>query len=117
MTCSHISEKKQSHWQSHQGQNNPIKVDTPYLKDHWMKDVENMSSRNKCFFIQNKIHLWMKIVDKRGEVNFSQWMRKATMLLVDGTIRVLGLMHTLVKHTPQHEQMPMCDTIVLMKVE
>jgi hypothetical protein len=40
-----------------------------------MKDVEIMSKQKKCLFIQNKTFLWMKIVDKRGEVNLSQWMK------------------------------------------
>jgi hypothetical protein len=39
------------------------------------------------------------------------------MVLTDGAIRVLGLMHALVKHIPQHEQVPVCDTILLMEVE
>ncbi len=34
----------------------------------------------------------MKIIDKKGETNFSQWikMAKAAMVLVDGAVRVLG---------------------------
>jgi hypothetical protein len=40
----HISQKRnQSHWQSRQGQNNLIKAHTPYLKNHWMKDMVNVS--------------------------------------------------------------------------
>jgi len=39
------------------------------------KTWKTFQSRNKCLSIQNKIHLWMKIVDKRGEVNLSQWMK------------------------------------------
>jgi hypothetical protein len=39
------------------------------------------------------------------------------MVLADGAIRMLGLMHTLVEHIPQHEHVPMCNAIVLMEVE
>ncbi len=34
-------------------------------------------SKNKCLFIQNKIRLWMKIINNMGEVNFGQWMKMA----------------------------------------
>ncbi len=47
---------------------------------------------NKCLFIQNNICFWMKIVNKRGKsilTNGRRW-RKATMVLVDGVIGMLG---------------------------
>jgi hypothetical protein len=46
-----------------------------------MKDVENVSKQKKCLFIENNIHFWMKIVDKKGEVNFSQWIKMAKCLI------------------------------------
>jgi hypothetical protein len=38
------------------------------------------------------------------------------MVLPDEAIIVLGPMHAQIKHILQHEQVPMCDTIVLMEV-
>jgi hypothetical protein len=50
----------------------------------------------------------MKIIDKRGKINFNPWMKmvkgcNVVMVLADGAARVLGAMHTLFKHTPLHE--------------
>jgi hypothetical protein len=39
------------------------------------------------------------------------------MVLIDGVVGVLGPMHALLKHIPFHEQLYMCDTIMLMEVE
>jgi hypothetical protein len=57
-----------------------------------MRDVEMCQSKNKCFFVQNKICLWMKIAEKMGRstsANGWRWQR-VTMVLVDGVTRVLG---------------------------
>jgi len=41
------------------------------------KRGEHVKTKIKFLSIQNKIFLWIKIVDKRGEVNLSQWMKMA----------------------------------------
>jgi hypothetical protein len=58
----------------------------------------------------------MKIDDKRGEINFSEW-RRATMVLINGVTGCWGPMHALLEHTPLDEQMPMCNAIMLMEME
>ncbi len=40
--CPHIFKTYQSHLQNHLGQNNLIKVHTPYLKDYQIKDPVNV---------------------------------------------------------------------------
>jgi hypothetical protein len=77
-------------------------------------------SINKCLFIQKKIHLWIKIIDKRGEVNFNQWMKMVKSrngFNLMGSHECKGLIHVLLKHIPLHEQVLLCDAIVLMEME
>jgi hypothetical protein len=77
-------------------------------------------SRNKCLSIQNKIRLWMKIMDKKGggqpqpmdeDGEGPQWSQ------LMGSHECWGPMHALFKHIPLHEQVFMHNIVVLMEVE
>ncbi len=52
--CAHILRKKgQNHLQNHLGQNNIIKVHTPYLRGHQKKNVVNKTNINASQFKKN----------------------------------------------------------------
>ncbi len=52
------------------------------------KTCKMCQNKNKCISIQNKIRHWMKIVNKRGEVNFKRWQRNA---MVSTNVATWGL--------------------------
>jgi hypothetical protein len=72
--------------------------------------VEKMPFYSKQDLFLNENH-WPK-----GGRSTSTNGWKLQRVLADGSMWMLGAMHALFEHTPLHEQMPMCNAIVLMEV-
>ncbi len=80
---------------------------------------EHAKAKINVFLSKTKSIFGWKSSTKGGRstsTNGWRWQR-ATMVLIDGVVGVLGPMHALLKHIPFHEQLYMCDTIMLMEVE